>query len=98
MKTLVSAIGQTLVALLLAHLGNRACRADEAILASVAAWSGPVENTQAVALGDIDGDGKLDLVRGNARGASSLYLNNGSVFATTSSWPGPDEGTETIAL
>src|SRR3990172_8365531 len=38
-----------------------------------------VRNTVSVALGDVDGDGDLDLVTGNVSTPNRLYLNNGTI-------------------
>lgn len=40
--------------------------------------SSDVNNTRAVVIGDVDGDGDLDLVAGNYGSSSRLYLNNGT--------------------
>ncbi|HEY6194729.1 MAG TPA: FG-GAP-like repeat-containing protein [Candidatus Eisenbacteria bacterium] len=64
----------------------------------VPAWSGLVENTVCVALGDVDGDGDLDLVRGNLAEGSTLYLNVGGTFGSAPAWTGPVENTRAVAL
>ena len=43
-------------------------------------------HTQSIALGDIDGDGDLDLVCGNSGQASRLYLNDGGALQTSPAW------------
>lgn len=43
-----------------------------------------VNSTRSLALGDVDGDGDVDLVAGNAAQTNRLYLNNG----TTDPWNG----------
>jgi hypothetical protein len=55
------------------------------------AWiSGPANMTEAVALGDVDGDGRPDLVCGNvgseAGAGNTVYLNLGGVFEDSPSW------------
>ncbi len=47
--------------------------------------SGPVFVTHGVALGDIDGDGDLDLVCAN-QGPNAVFLNSGGVFSVFPSW------------
>jgi hypothetical protein len=54
-------------------------------------WYSNHENvTLAVALGDIDGDGDLDLVCGNQGKRPAVYENTGTTFATVPVYVGPD--------
>jgi hypothetical protein len=53
----------------------------------------------AVALGDVDGDGRLDLVCGTVRQGIRLYLNQGDSFADQPAWSASAESmTESLAL
>src|SRR4030095_11115312 len=58
-------------------------------------------NTSSLALGDVDRDGDLDLVVGNAYQQSLLYLNNGTgtfTDATASRMPVGSYETRSLAL
>ena len=65
----------------------------ETIFPDVPAWTSPVEDTRSVTLGDVDGDGDLDLVRACLDLATTLSLNVGGTFASAPAWIGPIEPT-----
>ncbi len=58
-----------------------------AIFNSSADWNSiESENSHSVALGDVDGDGDLDLAVANALQNNRLYLNDGNNFSTSPVW------------
>ncbi|NIO02248.1 MAG: hypothetical protein GTO42_08905 [Candidatus Latescibacteria bacterium] len=69
------------------------------IFSTTPVWSsGPLNFTNSVALGDVNGDGDLDLVCGNG-GSNTLYLNQSGLFSTTPAWvSGPGNTTTAVAL
>jgi hypothetical protein len=48
--------------------------------------SSNLRNTRAIAWGDIDGEGTLDLVVGNYGDKNEVYLNSGTALANTPAW------------
>ncbi len=57
------------------------------------AWSSEeLDDTNAVAWGDYDGDGDLDLAVGNWYGPIRLYRNDGGMLAGSAAWSSADLG------
>lgn len=72
--------------------------ASETLFPDVPAWTSPVAETRGIAIGDVDGDGDLDVVRGSFSDPTTLTLNGNGVLATSPVWSGPVEPTRCIAL
>jgi hypothetical protein len=71
---------------------------DGGVFSANPAWLGSDQDTRSVALGDVDGDGDLDLVCGNYTAGSTLFLNGSAVFSASPVWSSPSQGTRSVAL
>jgi hypothetical protein len=72
---------------------------DKGILAQIPWETGVSSGTYGIAVGDVDDDGDLDLVCGNANARNTLYVNDGGFFKSTPAWrSGPEKTTIVVAL
>jgi hypothetical protein len=61
--------------------------AQTPVFATEPAWSsGPINNTFGIALGDVDGDGGLDLACSNSDQWNTLYDSDGELLSTSPVW------------
>jgi len=88
-----------LVLLLVLFLSNESALCQESYFPSYPSWSSAGERTNSIAVGDVDGDGDLDLIFGGTGGGSALHLNTGGEIETSAAWySDPIQASQTVAL
>ncbi|MBN1810662.1 MAG: VCBS repeat-containing protein [Anaerolineae bacterium] len=71
-------------------------QADDFAFDTVYSFGGITEQTSSVTVGDVDGDGDLDVVAGNRGAQNQVYLNDGGVSSSTAF--GDLDNTNSVAL
>lgn len=76
---------------------NDAVNADGSLTLTLI-WTAPISDaTQSLAVGDMDGNGYLDLIVGNWESSNKIYLNGGGTFDQNPAWQ-DDENYQTAAI